>query len=92
MNYINLNSFFVSLNRNNIVELGIEQIVIENINYISVYAIHYHNETDKNNILIKSEQNYNIHNFSNISISPLCGLTQLERLKIINIDKSMLFV
>jgi Leucine-rich repeat (LRR) protein len=87
MNYINLNSFFVSLNRNNIVELGIEQIVIENINYISVYAIHYHNETDKNNILIKSEQNYNIHNFSNISISPLCGLTQLERLKIINIDK-----
>jgi hypothetical protein len=86
MNYIDLNNFFDSLNRNNIVELGIEQILFEKINYISVYAIHYHNERDKDYFLIKSEQKFNIHNFSNISISPLYGLIQLERLKIINID------
>ena len=52
MNYIDLNNFFDSLNRNNIVELGIEQILFENINYISVYAIHYHNERDKDYFLI----------------------------------------
>ena len=86
MNYIDLNNFFESLNRNNIVELGIEQILFENINYISVYAIHYHTEKDKDYFLIKTEKKINIHNFSNISISPLYGLIQLERLKIINID------
>jgi Leucine-rich repeat (LRR) protein len=86
MNYIDLNIFFDSLKRNNIVELGIEQILFEKMNYISVYAIHYHNERDKDYFLIKSEQKFNIHNFSNISISPLYGLIQLERLKIINID------
>ena len=80
MNYIDLNNFLDCIPRNNIVELVIEK----NNDYIFVSAFHYH---IKNNFLIKSEQKFNIHNYSNIYISPLNGLTQLERLKITNIDQ-----
>jgi len=82
---LNLNNFFDCLKRNNIVELVIEKVLFDNNDYISVYAIHYHNDND--NYLIKTEQSFNIHNSTYIYISPLYGLTQLERLKIINIDK-----
>jgi len=85
MNYIDLNDFLNSLKRDKIIELVIEPILYETILYISVYAIHFHKEIDKDDYLIKTEQIFKIHNSSKIVISPLYGLTQLKRLQIVNI-------
>jgi hypothetical protein len=85
MNYIDLNIFFNKLIRNNIVELTIEKVIYTNIEYLLVYAIHYHSDKNKDDYLIKSEQIFCIHNLTKIIISSFVGLTQLERLKITDI-------
>jgi Leucine-rich repeat (LRR) protein len=85
MNYINLNIFFDKLNRNRIIELTIEKVIYKEIDYLLVYAIHYHGDKNKDDYLIKSEQIFCIHNMNHITISPLSRLTHLERLKITNI-------
>jgi hypothetical protein len=79
MNYIDLNHFLDCIPRDNIVELVIEK----NNDYIFVSAFYY----DIKNNLIKIERSFKLNNSTNIQISPLNGLTQLERLKITNIDK-----
>jgi hypothetical protein len=86
MNYIDLDIFFNKLIRNKIIELIIEKITIDDIDFIAVQAIHFHNESLKDKFLIKTEQIFNIHNLKQIHISPLIGLTYLERLQIININ------
>jgi hypothetical protein len=86
MNYIDLNIFFNKLIRNKIIELTIEKINIDDIDFISVQAIHFHNESAKDDYLIKSEQIFNVNNLNNIIFSPLVGLTYLERLQIIHIN------
>jgi hypothetical protein len=84
MNYIDLNHFLDCIPRDNIVELVIEK----NNNYIFVSAFYY----DIKNNLIKIERSFKLNNSTNIQISPLNGLTQLERLKITNIDKLNVYV
>jgi len=85
MNYIDLNIFLDKLNRNKIIELTIEKIIAKEIDYILVYAIHYHGYKNKDDYLIKTEQIFCIHNLNYITISPLTKLINLERLKITNI-------
>jgi hypothetical protein len=85
MNYIDLNNFLNSVKREKIVELLIEPILYEDTVYINVYAIHFHNEIDKDDYLVKSEEVYYIDISLKIIISPLYGLINLKRLQIINI-------
>jgi len=86
MNYIDLDIFFNKLIRNKIIELTIEKITFDDIDFIYVQAIHFHNESAKDDYLIKTEQIFNVHNLNHIIISPLVGLTHLERLQIIHVN------
>lgn len=79
---IDLNQILDIIGRRSVTEIGIEQIGKQ----IIIEIIHYHNDPTKDKYLIKSEIKFKINN-EDIYISPLYGLTEMTRLKIMNIKK-----
>ena len=79
---IDLNQILDIIGRRSITEIGIEQYGKQ----IIIEIIHYHNNPNIDKYLIKSEIKFKINNES-IKISPLYGLTEMTRLKIMNIKK-----
>ena len=77
---IDLNQILDIIGRKSVTEISIEQYDKQ----IIIEIIHYHNDPTKDKYLIKSEIKFKI-NSESIQISPLYGLTEMIRLKIMNI-------
>ncbi len=79
---IDLNQFLDIIGRRSVTEISIErygkQIIIE--------IIHYHNDPTKDKYLIKLEIKFKINN-ELVEITPLYGLTEMIRLKIMDIRR-----
>ena len=80
---IDLNQNLDIIGRRSVTEISIEQYGKQ----IIIEIIHYHNDPTKDKYLIKSEIKFKINNINNelVEITPLYGLTEMIRLKIMNI-------
>jgi len=80
---IDLKQILDIIGRRSVTEISIEQYGKQ----IIIEIIHYHNDPTKDKYLIKSEIKFKINNINNelIEITPLYGLTEMIRLKIMNI-------
>jgi Leucine-rich repeat (LRR) protein len=79
---INLNQLLDIIGRRNITECDIEQFDRK----ITIEFIHYHNDPMKDKYLIKTQIIFKINN-ETIEITSLYGLTEMTRLKIMNIRR-----
>jgi Leucine-rich repeat (LRR) protein len=82
MIYLNLNQCLDIIGRRSVTECSIEQFDKK----ITIEFIHYHNDPTKDKYLIKSQIIFKINN-EPVEISSLYGLTEIIRLKIMNIKK-----
>ena len=83
MSMIDLNQIFDIIGRKSVVECDFEQYNKE----VIFEAIHYHNNPNIDKYLIRTKITFKVNKNEFIEISPLYRLTEMTRLRIMNINK-----